>query len=126
MWKRGKPDDEIIHLRIPQSRVGMVEGVDYATNVACRTGNFHINITNHKHQVTCERCLAVGKIKAWNTRVDDVIHESGTFTMQTPNGIVCIEREEHRPKSERYVAWLQHCDSELSYGETPHVAYSGL
>lgn len=127
MMTRGNPDHSqrgIVHLRIPQQRPGMVEGIDFSTHVVCDTGAYHIHFTNHEVEVTCEKCKEVGRVKAWNTYVDDVIHESGTFSFQTPSGIVKIELGFKGMKVQKYVAWLQHDDSVMVYGETPHEVYS--
>lgn len=124
---RGKPfKGDVIHLRIPQQRPEMAEGVDYPTQVACHNGNYHIYYTNDTSEVTCEKCKEVGRIKAWNKHVDGELIMHQTFLMETPDGVLCIEHEPHRVKAERYVAWWKDDSSCMSYGETPHEAYSDL
>jgi hypothetical protein len=126
MMTRGNPQDAIIHLRVPQQRPGMKEGEGFPTHVACHTGKYHIHITNHVTDVTCEKCLEVGRIKAWNQMVDDVIDASQTFSFQTPEGIVNIELGFKGMKEQKYAAWLQHKEDTIVYGETPHEVYSDL
>jgi hypothetical protein len=59
--KRGSPylhdkRESLVHLRIPQYRKGMVEGVDYSTRIKCNNGNYHILYTDDLREVTCPIC----------------------------------------------------------------------
>lgn len=129
MFTRGSPvqsQNGIVHLRIPQQRPGMKEGVDYSTQVACHNGNYHIYYTNHLSEVTCEKCKEVGRINGWNKLVDNEIRSKQTFSMQTPDGILNIELGFKMMKEMKYAAWLSHKDDTIVYGATPHEAYSDL
>lgn len=59
--KRGSPYlhdkvESLVHLRIPQYRKGMTEGVHYSTRIKCNNGNYHILYTDDPKQVTCPLC----------------------------------------------------------------------
>jgi hypothetical protein len=60
IMKRGKPDSEIVHLRVKQHYPGMKESNtgndDYNTRVKCSNGSWHIYFTNDPSKVTCEKC----------------------------------------------------------------------
>lgn len=58
---RGNVDlhrESTIHLKTPELRKGLVEGVDYEFKTLCNTGAYHIRYTESKNKVTCTYCLA--------------------------------------------------------------------